>query len=378
MLDIKLLTKIYEPTRAQKWGRVHAVDHVTVHVSQGDFFTLLGPSGCGKTTLLRSVSGLEKPDSGSIVVNDKTLFSSEEKINLGANRRGLGMVFQSYAIWPHMNVFQNAAYPLHSQSPRRSRAQIKVIVERTLAVCELDHLASRMATDLSGGQQQRLALARALVQEPPVLLLDEPLSNLDAKLRVGMRTELLRLQHEMGLTILYVTHDQAEALAMSSKVAVMHDGRVEQMGTPKDIYERPETRFVADFVGKSNFLQGVVQGAENAGTYAVETAAGIIQARATGHLSAGAKAEVTVRPERLVLHPYDAELTPKANHATGVVSAATYVGESIDYEIELDDGTQLVACCHPTMDFAPQTQVIIEFPVVGCSVIAPPAEDQRD
>ncbi|WP_396449569.1 ABC transporter ATP-binding protein [Actinomadura sp.] len=369
MLDIESLVKTYEPTRAQQWGRVRAVDNVSLHVAEGDFFTLLGPSGCGKTTLLRSVSGLEEPDSGSIVVNGKTLFSSKEKINLGANRRGLGMVFQSYAIWPHMNVFQNAAYPLASQTPRRSRAQIKEIVMRTLAVCELEHLASRMATDLSGGQQQRLALARALVQEPPVLLLDEPLSNLDAKLRVSMRAELIRLQREMGLTILYVTHDQTEALALSTTVAVLRDGRVEQLGTPREIYETPRTKFVADFVGKSNFLPATVVEAKGDGSCLVDTAVGRIRAQATGELTADSKAEVVVRPERLVLHGGDDD-ADRVNHASGTVISATYLGESVDYQIELADEVQVVASCHPSVDMAPQARVTVEFPEGGCSIVS--------
>jgi iron(III) transport system ATP-binding protein len=372
MLDIESLIKTYEPTRAQKWGRVRAVDDVTLQVREGDFFTLLGPSGCGKTTLLRSVSGLEEPDSGSIVVDGRTLFSSQAKINLGANRRGLGMVFQSYAIWPHMNVYQNAAYPLASQSPRRSRAQIKEIVTRTLAVCELEHLATRMATDLSGGQQQRLALARALVQEPPVLLLDEPLSNLDAKLRVSMRAELTRLQKEMGLTILYVTHDQTEALALSTSVAVLRDGRVEQTGSPKEIYELPRTRFVADFVGKSNFLDATVAEVGGDGACAVDTPAGRIKAHATNRdVTNGARAQVVVRPERLVLHQGD-EAADQLNHAAGVVLGATYLGESIDYQIELTGGVRVVASCHPSVEAATQTRVTVEFPETGCSIV--PAE----
>jgi iron(III) transport system ATP-binding protein len=371
MLDIQSLVKTYEPTKAQKFGRVRAVDDVTLHVNEGDFFTLLGPSGCGKTTLLRSVSGLEDPDSGSIVVNGSTLFSSDRRINVQANRRGLGMVFQSYAIWPHMNVFQNAAYPLASHKPRKSKAQIKAVVDRTLAICELDHLATRMATDLSGGQQQRLALARALGQEPPVLLLDEPLSNLDAKLRVSMRAELIRLQHEMGLTILYVTHDQTEALALSTSVAVLRDGRIEQMGTPREIYERPQTRFVADFVGKSNFLDAKVVEVGADGTCSVDTSIGRVLANATGDVAVGSRAEVVVRPERLVIRHGDAD-ADRPNRAAGTVVSATYLGESIDYRIALTGGVEVSASAHPSVAAAPGERVTAEFPVSGCSIV--PAE----
>jgi iron(III) transport system ATP-binding protein len=370
MLEIRDVCKTYEPTRAQKWGRVAAVDNVSLTVNEGDFFTLLGPSGCGKTTLLRSVSGLETPDLGSITVNGRALFASKKRINVPANRRGLGMVFQSYAIWPHMNVFQNAAYPLEAQKPRKSRSQIRQIVERTLAVCELDHLASRMATDLSGGQQQRLALARALVQEPPVLLLDEPLSNLDAKLRVNMRAELQRVQREMGLTILYVTHDQAEALAMSTSVAVLNQGKVEQVGTPRDIYELPASRFVADFVGKSNFVDASMLDGRPGEECLVETPIGRLRAKSSPatEIRVGSKVEVTVRPERLVLH-HDGVVEDKENMSAGVVERVTYLGESIDYLVRLQNDVTVLATCHPSVMVPESGRVAVEFPPESCSVV---------
>lgn len=369
MLDIVDLNKTFTPTRAQQWSRVHAIDHVTLHVNQGDFFTLLGPSGCGKTTLLRSVSGLESPDAGEITVDGRTLFASAQRIDLPANRRGLGMVFQSYAIWPHMNVYDNAAYPLYSQRPRKSRDQIKQVVERTLEVVELDALAKRMATDLSGGQQQRLALARALVQEPPVLLLDEPLSNLDAKLRVSMRAELKRLQQEMGLTILYVTHDQAEALAMSTNIAVLRDGQVEQLASPRAVYERPTTKFVADFVGRSNFIAAKVrESLPDDDLCVVESAAGTFTAHATGDVAVGSAAELTVRPEWLRLHPAGTR-TAESNTTTGTVRTASYIGESTDYDIELLDGSTILATAHPEVVMAPGDHVTVEFPMSGCSVV---------
>jgi iron(III) transport system ATP-binding protein len=369
MLDIVDLNKTYTPTRAQQWGRVHAIDHVTLHVNPGDFFTLLGPSGCGKTTLLRSVSGLETPDTGSISVNGRSLFASEKKLNVPANKRGLGMVFQSYAIWPHMNVFDNAAYPLQAPKPRKSRAEIKATVQRTLDVVELGHLAKRMATDLSGGQQQRLALARALVQEPPVLLLDEPLSNLDAKLRVSMRAELKRLQQEMGLTILYVTHDQAEALAMSTSIAVLNDGRVEQLGSPREVYERPKTKFVSDFVGKSNFLAAKVREMLPDGLCVVETEVGTFTAHATGDVDAGDAGELTVRPEWLQLHP-EGTTVSETNTAPGVITAVTYIGESVDFHVKLPDGSSVLATSHPSRVLNVGDRVAVEFPTSGCSVVA--------
>jgi iron(III) transport system ATP-binding protein len=235
---------------------VKAAQDVTFTVPEGKLFTLLGPSGCGKTTTLRSIAGLEKPRVGEIAVNDRVVYSSSKGVFVTPNRRGFGMVFQSYAIWPHMSVFQNAAFPLEVGDRKYSRPQIREKVMGVLKATQLDHLADREATKLSGGQQQRLALARALVMEPALLLLDEPLSNLDAKLREKMRFELKRLQRELRITTIYVTHDQSEALALSHEIAVMNEGRIQQIGSPREVYERPANPFVADFVGSTNFLDG--------------------------------------------------------------------------------------------------------------------------
>src|SRR5688572_4752634 len=237
---------------------VKAAEDVTFTVPEGRLFTLLGPSGCGKTTTLRSIAGLERPRTGEISVAGKVVYSSSKRVFVAPNRRGFGMVFQSYAIWPHMNVFQNVAFPLEVGDRRYSRGQVRESVMRVLSAVQLDHLADREATKLSGGQQQRLALARALVMEPALLLLDEPLSNLDAKLREKMRFELKRLQRELRITTVYVTHDQSEALALSHQIAVMHEGRIQQIGTPREVYESPANPFVADFVGNSNFIEGYV------------------------------------------------------------------------------------------------------------------------
>jgi len=243
---------------------VKAAQDVCFEVPEGKLFTLLGPSGCGKTTTLRSIAGLEKPRVGEIAVKDRIVYSSAKGVFVAPNRRGFGMVFQSYAIWPHMNVFKNAAFPLDVGEKRLSRTEIRDRVMRVLQAVQLEHLADREATKLSGGQQQRLALARALVMEPALLLLDEPLSNLDAKLRHLLRFELKRLQRELKITTVYVTHDQSEALALSHEIAVMKDGRIQQIGSPRDIYERPCNSFVADFVGSTNFLDGSVLGPDAA------------------------------------------------------------------------------------------------------------------
>src|ERR687893_814214 len=267
MLTIDHLVKSFAGDKAKKGQgptTVFAVNDVSFEVKEGELFTLLGPSGCGKTTTLRSIAGLEKPDSGTIAVGDRVLFSSGNgrTVNMPANQRGLGMVFQSYAIWPHMTVFDNVAFPLQvrKRSERPSKKEIRERVERVLETMELSPQIDRQATKLPGGQQQPLALARALVIEPPLLLLDEPLSNLDAKLLESLRYELKRLQRELGITSIYVTHDQIEALALSTTIAVMKEGNVLQTGRPREVYESPNCKFVAEFIGTSNFLRGKVVG----------------------------------------------------------------------------------------------------------------------
>src|SRR5512132_1166290 len=281
---------------------VRAAQDVAFTVDEGRLFTLLGPSGCGKTTTLRSIAGLERPRAGEISVNGRVVYSSSKGVFVTPNRRGFGMVFQSYAIWPHMNVFQNAAFPLEVGDKRYSRKEIRDKVMRVLSAVQLDHLADREATKLSGGQQQRLALARALVMEPALLLLDEPLSNLDAKLRHHLRFELKRLQRELKITTVYVTHDQSEALALSHEIAVMSEGRILQIGSPRDVYERPANPFVADFVGSTNFLDGSVLGPDGSdGRYRVRTEIGDLTVLATETLRADDKVLLSVRPEDVEL-----------------------------------------------------------------------------
>lgn len=236
------------------YGDKIAVDGISFSVRAGEHLSLLGPSGCGKSTTLRCIAGLETPFEGEITIDSRIVFSSLKKINIPPEKRQLSMVFQSYAIWPHMTVFENVAYGLRAH--KVGGAELKQRVAAALAMVGMAELVDRPATDLSGGQQQRIALARSFAVRPKAMLLDEPLSNLDARLRVRMREELKELQHQLRLSTIYVTHDQEEAMAISDRIIVMHGGRIEQIGVPLDIYDFPRTRFVADFIGAANILSG--------------------------------------------------------------------------------------------------------------------------
>ncbi len=344
MLKIESLYTEYKNELGQP---VKAAQDVNIDVPEGHFFTLLGPSGCGKTTTLRSIAGLERPVRGEISVAGAVVYSGSRGVFVPPNQRGFGMVFQSYAIWPHMNVFSNTAFPLEVGKKRYSKDEIDAKVMKVLKAVQLDHLRDREATKLSGGQQQRLALARALVMEPKLLLLDEPLSNLDAKLRELMRFELKRLQRELKITTVYVTHDQSEALALSHQIAVMNAGRIQQIGSPRDIYERPQTQFVADFVGTTNFIDGDVVGAEpEAGYYRVNTVLGVLRALSVDALDTGAQVVLSIRPEDLLL----SESRPEAavNVMEGMVEQKVFLGEALDWQIKVGERV-LLARSHPSI-----------------------------
>ena len=284
------------------FGAVPAVRGINFTVLHGEQLTLLGPSGCGKTTTLRAIAGLEKPVAGEIRIDGVSIYSSARNINVPAEKRGLSMVFQSYAIWPLMSVFDNVAYGLRVR--RESAADIKDKVMRALALVQMQTFSERRASQLSGGQQQRVALARAFIFQPSVLLFDEPLSNLDAKLRADMRIELRELQHRLGITSVYVTHDLEEALAMSDRIVVMRDGLVEQTGTPDEIYSLPCSAFVADFVGSANLIRGRNRRDLSIdGFVALETPAGqVVYGRAYDRL-AGDELTVAVRTVHLQISP---------------------------------------------------------------------------
>jgi iron(III) transport system ATP-binding protein len=369
MLKVTALFTEYPNERGQV---VKAAQNVSFEVPQGKLFTLLGPSGCGKTTTLRSIAGLERPRAGEIAVDGRVVYSSEKKTFVAPNKRNFGMVFQSYAIWPHMTVFQNAAFPLQVGNGKMSRQQIRDKVMRVLQTVALDHLAEREATKLSGGQQQRLALARALAMEPQLLLLDEPLSNLDAKLRERMRFELKRLQRELRLTTVYVTHDQGEALALSHEIAVMNEGQIIQVGSPRDIYERPQNRFVADFVGSANFLDATVAGrADQPDCYHVRTAIGLLECSAVEPLREGDTVAVSVRPEDVHV---SAERQGERNVLPGTVDAKIFLGECLEFQLKVGDAL-LLARVHPSFSPPVGTRVYLRINPEKC--IAIPEERER-
>jgi iron(III) transport system ATP-binding protein len=370
MLKVSALYTEYPNERGQV---VKAAQNVSFEVPEGKLFTLLGPSGCGKTTTLRSIAGLERPRAGEIAVGGRVVYSSERKTFVAPNKRNFGMVFQSYAIWPHMTVFENAAFPLQVGNGRHGKQEIRDKVMRVLSTVALDHLADREATKLSGGQQQRLALARALAMQPQLLLLDEPLSNLDAKLRERMRFELKRLQRELRLTTVYVTHDQSEALALSHEIAVMNEGQIVQVGAPRDIYERPQNRFVADFVGSANFLDATVAGRADAQNgYHVRTAIGLLECTAVDALREGDTVAVSVRPEDVHV---SAERHGERNVLAGVVDAKIFLGECLEFQIRVGD-TLLLARVHPS--FSPPVGTRVHLRIEPEKCVAIPEEGPRN
>jgi spermidine/putrescine transport system ATP-binding protein len=302
---------------------VRALDDVSVDIRKGEFFTLLGPSGCGKTTLLRLIAGFESPTSGQI------LLDGQDITHLPPNKRPVNTVFQSYALFPHLTVLQNVGFAL--QMLGKPRAEVEETARRMLALVKLDQMADRKTSQLSGGQQQRVALARALAPKPKVLLLDEPLSALDLKLRKEMQVELKRLQHETGITFIFVTHDQEEALTMSDRIGVMSAGKIQQIGAPREIYVRPVNRFVASFIGETNFLPVTVSGGH------VTLKSGIRIAAGNTHRHHG-DFTVTVRPEHVRIVPRDEEGAIPAT-----IRDQVYFGTDTHYHLVLGDGTEIVA-----------------------------------
>lgn len=312
-VSIKNITK--------KFGDAKAVNNANIEIKSGEFFTLLGSSGCGKTTLLRTIAGFYVQDEGNIYFGDQLID------NVPAHKRNIGMVFQNYAIFPHLTVGENVAYGLKARNIAKDVIEKKVMA--ALEMVQLSHLKDRKPSDMSGGQQQRVALARAIVIEPGILLMDEPLSNLDAKLRIKMRNDIKKLQSEVGITTIYVTHDQEEALAVSDRIAVMDKGVIQQIGTPEEIYNHPVNKFVANFIGTTNFIEGEIYKKENKSFIKIKNK----EIQLDLEKDYVGKAIYSIRPEAIVLQNEDGEDVIK-----GKVKNATFLGDFMAYEVELMDG----------------------------------------
>ena len=349
---------------SKSYDGVAVVQDVSMTIGEGEFVSLLGPSGCGKTTILRMAAGLVEPSQGRVLIG------ADDVTGLPPNRRGLGLVFQSYALFPHLNVFENVAFGLRRR--RAPRAEIEQRVERALAMVRLAGFGDRHPRQLSGGQQQRVAIARAIAPEPRVLLFDEPLSNLDAQLRDEMQIELKRLQRSLGVTTLFVTHDQGEALSMSDRVGVMAHGIMQQFGSPEDIYHRPTTAFVASFIGKPNRLRGFVAARRGEGGL-IRLGDGVEIAAAKVAQAEGAPVEVIIRQEAVRLEPGDVGETA----LRGAVALRSFSGARVRYVIRLADDVELLAdtASHGAQAaLAPDTRVGVALDPAAVFVMAP-AED---
>lgn len=342
---------------------IKALDNVDLTIPANQIFTLLGPSGCGKTTLLRCIVGLEAPDAGEISIGGEVVWSKEKRIFIPTEKRGLGMVFQTYAIWPHMNVFDNVAYPLQTRNVAREIIRQKV--EKTLHFVQLDGFGNRPATKLSGGQQQRVALARALVAEPKVILFDEPLSNLDAKLREETRKELRTFLSELKITAVYVTHDRIEALALSDQIAVMRSGRIIEQGSPQKIYFDSDHQFVADFIGRANLVKAKILSQDGPHT-TVTCGLGTIACQKRD-IPLGSEATLCIRPEfiRVVKGQGDGG----GNVVDGRVDILIFIGEAFEAEI-LVGSERLVAKIHPDTPIAEGEQVSFQLDPAHCLLLA--------
>ncbi|WP_067221705.1 ABC transporter ATP-binding protein [Stappia indica] len=365
MLSLENLQKTYPPTGDGETPPPALVD-LSLEIAQGEFFTLLGPSGCGKSTTLQCIAGLEHPTSGRITMDGRTVFCSDANIAVPPNRRGLGMVFQSYAIWPHLTVFENVAFPLRYGPGGTARGDVRARVLAALERVGLQDFADRPAPYLSGGQQQRVALARSLVNEPSIILLDEPLSNLDAKLRDSMRVELRDLVKSLGITTIYVTHDQTEALSMSDRIALLNKGRLVQLGTPDEIYKRPNSAFAAEFVGRSNILKGRLaeRGADGIGL--VDLSFGRVACPVPENQSVGAQVELMIRPHGVRAENGEAAA---ASRFRSTIRRISFVGEFLDMEAELGDETIRIFAS-PYSGFREGDAAWLEFPQDRCVLLA--------
>lgn len=348
--------------------KVQALKDVSLEIKDGEFFTMLGPSGCGKTTLLRCIAGLETPDRGEIVFGKEVLFSASPRKVIPSYKRAIGMVFQSYAIWPHMSVYENVAYPLkYGEQKKFDKKGIRERVMMSLTRVHMETLADRPATQLSGGQQQRVALARALVNDPQVILLDEPLVNLDAKLREEMRVELRDLLHGLGTTVVYVTHDQTESLTMSDRIAILLDGKIVQVGNPSDIYNCPGTEFVANFIGTTNILKGRIErNRTDPSRKIVQAAIGSLQCEGLQDLQEHEDVKMIIRPEDVLLSR-DGDLN-QVNTFKGEIKGIEFLGDSFTVFVRV--GEQILrAKAHSSGKFARSETVWVTFPATRCCIL---------
>ncbi len=351
------LTKYFQSSRA--------LDRINLEVRSGELITLLGPSGCGKTTTLRLLAGFISPDEGKIIVNDRVISTPQK--SLPPDKRNMSMIFQSYAIWPHLTVFENVAFGLRLR--KIGKKELSDRVSQALALVHLEKLAHRYPAELSGGQQQRVALARAVVVEPQILLLDEPLSNLDASLREAMRHEILTLHQRLKLTTVYVTHDQREALALADRVVVMAAGKIQQVGTPEQIYEQPSTEFVANFIGRCNLLSGKMVTRNSVEVNGILFRVTDI----ADNISIGDRVVLCIRPHAVILH--SANYIPdgeRANHLSATIEYCEYLGEFRQYEVKLEKSNiSLLATAPPHIRQELNSLVNISIPISSCRVIPP-------
>jgi iron(III) transport system ATP-binding protein len=349
------LEKISAAFRHPDRGLVTAVRDVDLDVRPGELLTLLGPSGCGKTTTLRMIAGFQEPSGGTIHIGDKDV------TRVAANRRDIGFVFQNYALFPHLSVFENVAYGLRVR--RIKQAEVKPAVDQVLTMVGLDGFGGRLPSELSGGQQQRVALARAIVIRPRVLLFDEPLSNLDAKLRLQMRDEIRKLQKMLGTTAVYVTHDQDEAMAISDRIAVMEDGRVSQIGTAEDLYRRPASAFIAQFIGRANLLTGTV----------IDRSSDMVTLQTAGQRSAFRSTVQAAKGDLLcaVLRPESISIGRTGEGMVATIASSTYLGDKIEYSVALGEGTLKIVRFDPpeAEKFGAGEEVRIRFPQEGVQLL---------
>jgi ABC-type Fe3+/spermidine/putrescine transport system ATPase subunit len=347
---------------SRRFGALTAVDALSLDVRRGEILTLLGPSGCGKTTTLRMIIGLERCDSGQIIYDGRVLDAPRQRTFVPTHKRQMGMVFQSYAIWPHMNVFDNVAYPLRVRGVGAEK--LREASMRALEQVGLAAMAQRPATQLSGGQQQRVALARSLVFEPQILLLDEPFSNLDAQLRGQMRAELKLLQRRLGVTVVLVTHDQVEALSVSDRIAVMRQGRVEQLGTPQQLYREPATLHVRDFVGRTIVLNGVARDVKAESVVVTLGTGTEITCRGTASavLTPGQACDIAVRPEHVLATAAEGHGQQLPNTLSGRIDALLFIGDHYEATITLDLGQVIMAHLSASDEWREGQHVTLSLP----------------